>query len=313
MESPGEYLKRERELRGVELQKVFEVTRAPLKYLNAIEADDYDSLPHPTFVKGYIRAYCRHLGIDDNDAVLRYEMYMREKTAGPHEQAAAEARPSRTGKVTGVLGNKKAAYAFAVVGVLIIIVVYAVVIRRGGPSSAPAPRAVSTTAHPVQGTAAPAQAAKPLDAPSVKSESQPLQERALKPVKDLEKDKSAQAVKRHVLTVKATQNVWLKIRMDDADESADVMLKPGESATWKAENTFSMIIGNAGGVSMTLDGVDLGEMGRPGEVLSIVLPEEQGRTLDNKGMGKVNAPPVRQKPLPLSAPPVKEGEAPARQ
>ena len=82
-----------------------------------------------------------------------------------------------------------------------------------------------------------------------------------------------------MLTVKATQNVWIKIRMDDTGEASDVMLRPGESITWKAANTFSMIIGNAGGVSMTLNGVDLGVMGRPGEVLSIVLPQArtQGR------------------------------------
>lgn len=308
MESPGEHLKRERALRGVELQKVFEATRAPLRYLSALEADDYDSLPHPTFVKGYIRAYCKHLGIDDNDAVLRYEMYMREKAAGAHEQAPAESRPSGSDKATPLLGGKKAVAALAVVGVAIIIGVYAFVIRRGGPSSAPAPKAALTAAFILKDTAAPVReelTVKTPDAPSVKSGSQPLQEKALKPVKESEKDKTAKAAKRHVLTVKATQNVWIKIRMDDTGEASDVMLKPGESITWKAANTFSMIIGNAGGVSMTLNGVDLGVMGRPGEVLSVVLPQAkatpspaQRRNGDNTDKVKAEVDAAKEKPLP---------------
>ncbi len=326
MESPGEHLKRERGLRGVELQNIFEATRAPLRYLSALEADDYDSLPHPTFVKGYIRAYCKHLGIDDNDAVLRYEMYMREKAAGAHEQTPAEPSPSRSDKATPLLGDKKAVYALAVVGVLIIIGVYAFVIRRSPLSSAPAPKATSTAAQSVQDTSASiaredltAQTAKTTPSALPVKSSQSLQDKPLKPIKEPEKDRSALAAKKHLLTVKATQDVWIKIRMDDAGEASDVMLKPGESITWKAANAFSMIIGNAGGVSMTLDGVDLGVMGRPGEVLSIVLPETQGRTprarIDNKDktMGNVKTAPERQKPVEALTPLVKDGEAPARQ
>ncbi|MBI5235670.1 MAG: helix-turn-helix domain-containing protein [Deltaproteobacteria bacterium] len=313
MESPGEHLKRERGLRGVELQKIFEATRAPLRYLSAIEADDYDGLPHPTFVKGYIRAYCKYLGIDDNDAVLRYEMYMREKAAGAHEQAS-EPESCRSDKATPLLGDKKAVYALAVVGALIIIGVYAFVVRRGGLPSAPAPKVTAQAEQPVQPASAPAredltaQAAKQLPAPSVNTPSQPVQGKALKPAKESEKDKPALAAKKHQLTVKATQDVWIKIRMDEADPALDVLLKHGETITWRAANTFSMIIGNAGGVSMTLDGADLGVMGRPGEVLSLVLPRTQvSPTLDNK------AAPVRQKSVGVSTPLVKDGEAPARQ
>ncbi|MBI5903719.1 MAG: helix-turn-helix domain-containing protein, partial [Deltaproteobacteria bacterium] len=51
MEDPGENLKREREQRGVTLQKMHEATKVQMKHLEALEADDYSSLPHPTFVR----------------------------------------------------------------------------------------------------------------------------------------------------------------------------------------------------------------------------------------------------------------------
>src|SRR5574340_653189 len=91
MESPGEYLKRERELRRASLTSLFEATRIPLKYLEAIEADDYESLPHPTFVKGFIKSYCKYLGLDETDAVLRYEIYMKERS-----DKAEPSRPALT-------------------------------------------------------------------------------------------------------------------------------------------------------------------------------------------------------------------------
>src|SRR3972149_10588943 len=81
MESPGEHLKREREHRGVSLQKICESTRVPMKYLEAIEADRVEGLPQPAFVKGYIRNYCKVLGLDENDAVLRYEVWLSGRTA----------------------------------------------------------------------------------------------------------------------------------------------------------------------------------------------------------------------------------------
>jgi len=44
-----------------------EAIRVPIKSLEALEADRYDSLPHPAFVKGYIKACCKELGLDEND------------------------------------------------------------------------------------------------------------------------------------------------------------------------------------------------------------------------------------------------------
>ena len=78
MDCPGEYLKRERELRDVSLDDISREIRVPIKLLRALEEDDYQSLPHTTFVKGFIRAYCKFLGVDENDALLRYELYLQE-------------------------------------------------------------------------------------------------------------------------------------------------------------------------------------------------------------------------------------------
>jgi hypothetical protein len=61
-ETFGQYLLRERELRGLSLQQVSDTTRILAGNLKALEADDLDRLPARVFVLGYIRAYARPSG-----------------------------------------------------------------------------------------------------------------------------------------------------------------------------------------------------------------------------------------------------------
>jgi transcriptional regulator with XRE-family HTH domain len=80
MESIGRYLRGERELRKFSLEEVSKFTRIKEQYLNAIEEDRYDLLPSAIYVKGYLTAYARYLGLDPNDTVLRYHRYLKELT-----------------------------------------------------------------------------------------------------------------------------------------------------------------------------------------------------------------------------------------
>ena len=143
MESPGEYLKRERELRGTSLAAVYEAIRVPKKYLNALEADEYDALPHPTFVKGFIKSYCRHLGLDETEAVLKYEMYIRERAERAAETSRREA-PAKKGffpSITSAMPKERLYVAAAAAFAVIVAVFYFVATQREA-----APPSVQTTA-----------------------------------------------------------------------------------------------------------------------------------------------------------------------
>ena len=78
MESIGRYLREERELRNLSLEEVSKSTRIGKQFLNAIEEDRYELLPPAIYVKGYLAAYSRYLGLDPNDTVLRYQKYLKE-------------------------------------------------------------------------------------------------------------------------------------------------------------------------------------------------------------------------------------------
>jgi cytoskeletal protein RodZ len=78
-QSIGEKLRLEREARGIALRDISEQTRISMRYLEAIETDDYRRLPGGIFNRSFIRAYAKFIGYDENDAIEDYSRTMRER------------------------------------------------------------------------------------------------------------------------------------------------------------------------------------------------------------------------------------------
>src|SRR3954466_15474556 len=66
MASFGERIKREREMRGVSLEEIAESTKIGKRNLEALETEDFDKLPGGIFNKGFVRAYAKYLGLDED-------------------------------------------------------------------------------------------------------------------------------------------------------------------------------------------------------------------------------------------------------
>ena len=67
----GGWLREQRLQSGFTLEQVAEETRISRGYLEAIEANRFDVLPAPVYVRGFVRLYARFLAIDPEDAVER--------------------------------------------------------------------------------------------------------------------------------------------------------------------------------------------------------------------------------------------------
>ena len=72
MASFGAQLKREREQRKISLDDISVSTKIGTRFLRAIEENQFDQLPGGIFNKGFIRAYARHLGLNEEQAVADY-------------------------------------------------------------------------------------------------------------------------------------------------------------------------------------------------------------------------------------------------
>src|SRR5919108_116085 len=72
MASFGDNLRRERELRGVELREVAEATKISIRFLEALEQDRVDVLPGGIFPRAFVRQYARYLGLDPDRLVAEF-------------------------------------------------------------------------------------------------------------------------------------------------------------------------------------------------------------------------------------------------
>ena len=83
MPTLGEELKRLREARGLTLAEIAETTRISTRLLKAIENDSFSALPGGIFTRSFIRAFAKHVGMNEEEAVRRYQQQVTG--AGPSE------------------------------------------------------------------------------------------------------------------------------------------------------------------------------------------------------------------------------------
>ncbi|MCL2881426.1 MAG: helix-turn-helix domain-containing protein [Coriobacteriia bacterium] len=122
----GEMLRAERKTRGLTTLDIAVGTRIMQSSIQALEDDDYEHLPAPGYVRGYILSYCRFLRLEAGPFLHQYEIDTGNKRQNTiddlaiNNTAVAEAHdqhdiPWRTAIILGII------LLLIVVGVFIII------------------------------------------------------------------------------------------------------------------------------------------------------------------------------------------------
>ena len=107
----GERLRLAREERGIPLREISDHTRISVRYLEAIEANEYKRLPGGIFNRSFVRAYARYVGLDEKEAIESYTRYMKEQgdsadevaTTPFHSKVYTDAPATRSPVLTVVL------------------------------------------------------------------------------------------------------------------------------------------------------------------------------------------------------------------
>ena len=94
----GEFLRHERESRGITLEQVASTTKIGIRTLHALEADHYAELPAKPFIRGFVTSYCRFVGMDPADTLSRFDVFVNAKSLE---------RPSRESGHSGYAFDKK--------------------------------------------------------------------------------------------------------------------------------------------------------------------------------------------------------------
>jgi len=134
----GATLREARNRRKVDLSEVEAAIKIRVRYLQAIENEEWDALPGGAYTRGFIRTYASFLGLDGERLADDY----RRSTAPP----GGERAPKRVEPVpTGMRGNRRwvsgRVLIAAVCLALIALVVGIGLIGGDGGSSAPSPAA----------------------------------------------------------------------------------------------------------------------------------------------------------------------------
>lgn len=74
----GEKLRKQREQRGLALDAISNTTKISTRMLRALEEEHFDQLPGGVFNKGFVRAYARQVGLDEEQTITDYLAALRE-------------------------------------------------------------------------------------------------------------------------------------------------------------------------------------------------------------------------------------------
>ena len=124
----GEVLKRSRNRLKLDIGTVERDTKVRAKYLRALENEEWDVLPGPTYVRGFLRTYATYLGLDADALVDEYRRTIEHSPASEQpylfsepllERRRRPAQPQRRawGQVLGVIGI----LAVAVLAVIAVV------------------------------------------------------------------------------------------------------------------------------------------------------------------------------------------------
>ncbi len=249
----GQMLKNAREEKGLTFDEVANALFIKKRVVVAIESGDWDSLPYPVYVKGYVNQYAALLHVTD---LLQAEIISSENQPSSEVQGVAAAA-KHEGAPKG-WRPKKQVIAASVVGALVV----GFLVFQNLPKKAHvAPSAQS----PASSYQTPRTSTK-TQSVEASANSQPVEE---SPVAAAQSEEPVVESKKPAILCQ--ERTWVRIVIDGA-ERKEFMLNPEEMVTLNAKKNFDLLLGNAGGVKLFYNGKDTGFTGEHGEVKHISLP-----------------------------------------
>ena len=83
-------LSKVRERRGISLKQISEATKISVRFLQAIEAEEFDQLPGGIFSTSYIRQYAQHVGMEESRVLAVYKDRMQVDPMPVQKETSSE-------------------------------------------------------------------------------------------------------------------------------------------------------------------------------------------------------------------------------
>jgi cytoskeletal protein RodZ len=238
-ESVGSILAEARRAAGLSISRLSARTRVRESIIYGMERDDFSACGGDFYARGHLRNLATAVGLDAEEMLRRFDV---QNGGVPLPVRAAAV--FHAGHRIKLRERRSLNWSMALAVALVIVVVFGVVRLLGGSGDVP-PSEVRPASMP--GTARP----------------DPAADRSERTGKAARESRSMIAVQ-----VRAHKPAWVNLRDADGRKLFTGTLTAGTTSTWQARSQVRLVIGDAGAVSLRVNGKDLGTPGRDGQVFS---------------------------------------------
>jgi cytoskeletal protein RodZ len=265
MNTFSEDLRKERVTRNISLSDIASKTHINLKYLEAIEQGSFDILPQ-TYIRAFLREYADVVGLPIAETIKKYDVmvvgkYSQEAGAigGSGWSGTSPSLPDEPGKlksaeVTEKELSKQRLIIWTIIGVPVVVAIaFLLNYALSGNDIA------TVQETPFQEV--------------VREQEEENKPPAVDSSKEIA---AATPVVSDSLTLQGTttDSVWMSVVIDN-NPPVEHLFPPHTSHVWHAKQNIILTLGNAGGINFTLNGKNIGTLGKRGAVLrNIPLGEE---------------------------------------
>lgn len=244
----GRVLERARKDRGLSLEEAERATKIRKRYLEGLENDDYTVLPDAVYAQGFLKTYANFLGLDGDSLALELKARRRPR----RERGLSYGAPRRSeferpiitpGGVPGAEKRKvaRSTVAAVVVAVLVVAALIGALYFVGLNVRSSVDDAREAAQNEPRKEVATPERAQP-EEPEVSSQTLTVG-----------------------VEVEGTP-AWIRVR-SDSETVFEEVAEPGFSRTFEAERVVGIRAGDAGAVSVEVNGQEVGPLGDPGQVL----------------------------------------------
>jgi len=248
----GERLKQARIESGLTLQEVEEQTKIRMFYLDAIEADDYKSLPGKVYITGFLRSYCKLLNIDSDEIINEFNKDWASKKLDK-DIVIADAKEEIIGekKFPKMNFNYNKMMRFSI---LILAVVVLLVVNQLWDRTTPAP---------------------PSQDPSIVVNGDNGEE--------INGGPSVSEVVYsgvNIVIIPTRANCWLEVNINNQVAFSGMLNQGDDPLVFHDENEIRIRLGSAGAVDIMHNGELLEPLGNIGEVVTKIFTAEEDNEED---------------------------------
>jgi len=270
MDDLGNYLKAERKKQKVSVDEIASHTKIPIRFIQAIEANQFDQIPNAVSAKGFLRGYAQFLGLDTAEISEAFDETLRPLAKG------ATSRRNQDEILSYLQVRRPSLLPFPrriillVGGVVLLLLIFVSLLpeRKDSqrmPSPPPLPSEEITIKEdiktreeivveeiqetedlPAKKEITPIARDLEVESEQIKTTVKVSLEEKEEPSflseneaknEELPVSPSEEEPKMHLLYVEAIEPTWVQVEID-GDEIREALLQPNDSVRWKAKEKF---------------------------------------------------------------------------